>query len=75
MMKATPCNALDALQALRLGSKVRCTAWAEDRYIEVVADKIVLNDIEANTKTGNLILQDFVLIDQWEILDYAADEE
>ena len=69
-MKATPCTATEALKALRLGSKVRCVVWAEDRYIEVVADKITLNNKEAHILTQNSILQDFVLCDGWEILDY-----
>ena len=78
-MKVTPCTANEALNFLRLGSKVRCIAWADGRYIEVVADKITLNDeansitlnhIEANILTQNSILQDFVLCEQWEILDY-----
>jgi hypothetical protein len=78
-MTATSCTAIEALKALRLGSKVRCIAWADGRYIEVVADRITLNDeansitlnhIEAHILTQNSILQDFVLCDQWEILDY-----
>lgn len=69
-MTATSCTAIEALKALRLGSKVRCVVWAEDRYIEVVADRITLNNKEAHILTQNSILQDFVLCDQWEILDY-----
>ena len=69
-MTATPCTATEALKALRLGSKVRCGVWAEGRYIEVVADKITLNDKEAHILTQNSILQDFVLCDGWEILEY-----
>jgi hypothetical protein len=76
-MKVTPCTANQALTILREGYKVRCAAWAHGRYIEVVADKITLNDasnsialnhIEANTITQNSILQDFVLNNQWEFL-------
>jgi hypothetical protein len=69
-MKVTPCTATEALKALRLGSKVKCVSWAPDRYIEVVADKITLNDKEVHMCTQNSILQDFVLSDQWVILDY-----
>ena len=69
-MKVTPCTANEALNFLRLGSKDRCIAWADGRYIEVVADKITLNNKEAHILTQNSILQDFVLCDQWEILDY-----
>ena len=78
-MKVTPCTANEALNFLRLGSKIRCIAWADGRYIEVVADRITLNDaansntlnhIEAHVLTQNSILQDFVLCDQWEIVDY-----
>jgi hypothetical protein len=78
-MTTTPCTALEALKALQFGCKVRCIAWADGRYIEVVADKITLNDeansitlnhIEANILTQNSILQDYVLNNQWEIIDY-----
>lgn len=69
-MTATSCTATEALKALRLGSKVRCLAWAEGRYIEVVADRIMLNDKEAHPLTQNSILQDLVLSDLWEILEY-----
>jgi hypothetical protein len=78
-MKVALCTANQALIFLRDGYKVRCTAWADGRYIEVVADKITLNDetnsitlnhIEANILTQNSILQDFVLNNQWEVLEY-----
>jgi hypothetical protein len=69
-MTATSCTAIEALKALRLGSKVRCVVWAEGRYIEVVADKITLDNKEAHILTQNSIFQDFVLCDGWEILDY-----
>ena len=78
-MTTRPCTALEALKALQCGCKVRCIAWADGRYIEVVADKITLNDkansitlnhIEANILTQNSILQDYVLNNQWEIIDY-----
>ena len=78
-MTATSCTALEALKALQFGCKVRCIAWADGRYIEVVADRITLNDaansntlnhIEAHVLTQNSILQDLVLNNQWEILDY-----
>jgi hypothetical protein len=78
-MTTTPCTALEALKALQFGCKVRCIAWADGRYIEVVADKITLNDeansitlnhIETNILTQNSILQDYVLNNQWEIIDY-----
>ena len=68
-MKVKVCSSTEALKALRLGSKVRCLAWAEGRYIEVVADRIMLNDKEAHPLTQNSILQDFVLSDLWEILE------
>ena len=69
-MTATPCTALEALKALQFGCKVRCIAWADGRYIEVVADRITLNDKEADTRTQNSVLQDMVLNNQWEILEH-----
>lgn len=69
-MKVTPCTALEALKALQFGCKVRCIAWADGRYVEVVADRITLNDKQAHVLTQNSVLQDLVLNNQWEILDY-----
>ena len=76
-MKVTQAvTSLGALIALKAGHKVRCTRWAEGRYIEVVADKIVLcegvRQVDTDTTTQNAILQDLVLIDSWEILDYEV---
>ena len=69
-MKVTPCTALEALKALQFGCKVRCIAWADGRYVEMVADRITLNDKQAHVLTQNSVLQDLVLNNQWEILDY-----
>ena len=69
-MKVTPCTALEALKALQFGCKVRCIAWANGRYVEMVADRITLNDKDAHILTQNSVLQDLVLNNQWEILDY-----
>ena len=69
-MKVTPCTATEALNFLRLGSKVRCIAWADGRYVEMVADRITLNDKATHVLTQNSVLQDLVLNNQWEILDY-----
>ena len=69
-MRVTPCTANEALNFLRLGSKVRCIAWADGRYVEMVADRITLNDKQAHVLTQNSVLQDLVLNNQWEILDY-----
>ena len=69
-MTATSCTALEALKALQFGCKVRCIAWADGRYVEMVADRITLNDKDAHILTQNSVLQDLVLNNQWEILDY-----
>lgn len=69
-MTATSCTALEALKALQFGCKVRCIAWADGRYVEMVADRITLNDKQAHVLTQNSVLQDLVLNNQWEILDY-----
>lgn len=75
-MKATPVDSVRALMALKFGHKVRCTRWAEGRYIEVVADKIVLcegvRQVDTDTTTQNAIFQDLVVVDSWEILDYEV---
>jgi len=75
-MKATPVDSVRALMALLFGHKVRCTRWAEGRYIEVVADKIVLcegvRQVDTDTTTQNAIIQDLVVVDSWEILDYEV---
>ena len=69
-MTATSCTAIEALKALQFGCKVRCIAWADGRYVEMVADRITLNDKQAHVLTQNSVLQDLVLNNQWEILDY-----
>jgi hypothetical protein len=69
-MTATSCTALEALKALQFGCKVRCIAWADGRYVEMVADRITLNDKATHVLTQNSVLQDLVLNNQWEILDY-----
>ena len=66
----TPCTANEALKALQFGCKVRCIAWADGRYVEMVADRITLNDKATHVLTQNSVLQDLVLNNQWEILDY-----
>jgi hypothetical protein len=69
-MTATSCTAIEALKALQFGCKVRCIAWADGRYVEMVADRITLNDKATHVLTQNSVLQDLVLNNQWEILDY-----
>jgi hypothetical protein len=70
------CSAVEALQALKDGKKVRLQSWPPDFFgqpakcIQIVDRQIIMSDWKTDrTVPATQVLRDLLLSDNWEIID------